>query len=159
MASLPFLGYSIVLFVIYFSQLHFLLRLFNNIGFAVIGIYLFIIAYFYLKFYNTKKDLKTEFKTPYYLQSAQFSETDLLYIKEEFTDEQMAQFGYECFGKDNDFKVLEQIEKDTIKENIVVRQQDKNIPQLYELNSELEDSSIIKNKPKHEIKYSSFLED
>jgi hypothetical protein len=71
----------------------------------------------------------------------------------------MAQFGYECFGKDNDFKVLEQIEKDTIKENIVVRQQDKNIPQLYELNSELEDSSIIKNKPKHEIKYSSFLED
>jgi hypothetical protein len=53
MASLPFLGYSIVLFVIYFSQLHFLLRLFNNIGFAVIGIYLFLIAYFYLKFYNT----------------------------------------------------------------------------------------------------------
>jgi hypothetical protein len=157
MASLPFLGYSVVLFVIYFSQLHFLLRLFNNIGFATMGIYLFIIAYFYFKFYQTKKELTTEFKTPYYLQSAQFSETDLLYIKEEFTDEQMAQFGYECFGKDNNSKVLEQIEKDNIKENIVKKQQEKDIPQLYELDSEPEYSSI--NKPKHEIKYSSFLED
>ena len=156
-ASLPFLGYAVVLLVIYFSQLHFLLRLFNNIGFAIMGIYLFIIAYFYFKFYKTKKELTTEFKTPYYLQSTQFSETDLLYIKEEFTDEQMAQFGYECFGKENNFKVLEQIEKDTIKENIVKKQQEKGIPQLYELDSEPEYSAI--NKPKHEIKYSSFLED
>jgi len=91
------------------------------------------------------------------LQGAQFSETDLLYIKEEFTDEQMAQFGYECFGKDNNFKVLEQIEKDTIKENIVKKQQKKDVPQLYELDSKPEYSSI--NNPKHEIKYSSFLED
>jgi len=159
MTSIPFLGYSIVLLVIYFSQLHFLLRLFNNIGFAVMGIYLFVIAYFYLKFYKTKKELTTEFKTPYYLQNAQFSETDLLYIKEEFTDEQMVQFGYECFGKENDFKVLEQIEKDTIKENIVARQQEREVPQLYELDSEIEYSFIKKDKPKHEIKYSSFLED
>ncbi|GAH20371.1 unnamed protein product [marine sediment metagenome] len=123
------------------------------------GIYLFVIAYFYLKFYKTKKELTTEFKTPYYLQNAQFSETDLLYIKEEFTDEQMVQFGYECFGKENDFKVLEQIEKDTIKENIVARQQEREVPQLYELDSEIEYSFIKKDKPKHEIKYSSFLED
>jgi len=69
----------------------------------------------------------------------------------------MAQFGYECFGKDNNFKVLEQIEKDTIKENIVAKQKEIDVPQLYELDSETEYSSI--NKPKHEIKYSSFLED
>ena len=121
------------------------------------GIYLFITTYFYLKFYKTKKELTTEFNTPYYLQSVQFSETDLLYIKEEFTDEQMAQFGYECFGKDHDFEVLKQIEKNTIKENIVVRQQERDIPQLYKLDSEPEYSSI--NKPKYEIKYSSFLDD
>jgi len=158
MASLPFLGYSIVLLVIYFSQLHFLLRLFNNIGFATMGIYLFIIAYFYFRFYKTKKELTTEFKTPYYLQGTQFSETDLLYIKEEFTDEQMAQFGYECFGKDNSFKVLEQIEKDTIKENIVKKQQKKDVPQLYELDSEPV-YNPVEIEPKHKIKYSSFLED
>ena len=54
--------------------------------------------------------------------------------------------------------MLEQIEKDTIKENIVARQQERDVPQLYELDSEPEYSSI-KDKPKHEIKYSSFLED
>ncbi len=84
MASLPFLGYSVVVLVIYFSQLYFLLRLFNSIGFAAIGIYFFTIAYFYFKFYKTKKDLTSEFETPYYLQNAQFSETDLLCVKEEF---------------------------------------------------------------------------
>jgi hypothetical protein len=70
----------------------------------------------------------------------------------------MTQFGYECFGKANDFKVLEQNEKDRIKENIEVRQQDKNTSQFYELASEPEYSSIGE-KPKKEIKYSSFLED
>jgi hypothetical protein len=156
MASLPFLGYSVVLLAIYFSQLYFLLRLFNSIGFAVIGIYLFAIAYFYFKFLKTKKELKTEFKTPYYLQNTQFSETDLLCIKEEFTDEQMAQFGYECFGKDNDFKVLEQLEKDTVKESVVARQQEQEVPQLYESDS---GSSSRVERPKREVKYSSFLDD
>jgi hypothetical protein len=157
LASLPFLGYSVVLFVVYFSQFYFLLRLLNSIGIAAIGIYSFAIGYFYFKFYKTKKELTTEFETPYYLQNLQFSETDLLCVKEEFTDEQMAQFGYECFGKDNDFKVLEQIEKDNIKESVVAKLREKNAPQLFELDSELEDSSI--NKTKNEIKYSSFLED
>ncbi|MBA7476722.1 hypothetical protein ES707_12116 [subsurface metagenome] len=158
MASLPFIGYSVVVLVIYFSQLYFLLRLFNSIGFAAIGIYLFTIAYFYFKFYKTKKDLTSEFETPYYLQNAKFSETDLLCVKEEFTDEQMAQFGYECFGKDNDSKVLEQIEKDTIKENVVAKQQERDAPQLYELDLEPKNSSI-KEKPKSEVKYSSFFDD
>jgi hypothetical protein len=158
MASLPFLGYSVILLAIYFSQLYFLLRLFNSIGFAVIGIYFFAVAYFYFKFSKTKKELKTEFKTPYYLQNRQFSETDLLCVKEEFTDEQMAQFGYECFGKDNDFKVLEQLEKDTVKESVVARQQEQNIPQLYELDSRA-NSNLTREKAKREVKYSSFLDD
>ena len=98
-----------MLLVIYFSQLYFLLRLLNSIGVAAIGIYVFAVAYFYFKFYNTKKELTTEFETPYYLQDLQFSETGLLIAKEEFTTEQMAQFGYECFGKDSDSKVLKEI--------------------------------------------------
>jgi len=158
MVSLPFLGYPVVLLIIYFSQLYFLLRLFNGIEFAAIGIYLFMIAYFYIKFNETKKKLTNEFKTPYYLQNAQISETDLLYIKEEFTDEQMAQFGYECFGKDNNFKVLEQIEKDAIKKSVVAKQQKQVTPQLYELDSE-PDTSSTTEKVKNEVKYSSFLDD
>ena len=158
MASLPFLGYSVMLLVIYFSQLHFLLRLLNSIGVATIGIYSLLIACFYFKFYKTKKELTTEFKTPYYLQNAQFNETDLLCVKEEFTGEQMAQFGYECFGKDNNSKVLEQIEKDNIKESAVANQPERDVSQLYELDSEPE-YIPVKDEPKREIKYSSFLED
>ena len=157
-ASLPFLGYSVVLLVIYFSQLYFLLRLFNSIGIAAIGIYSLAIAYFYFKFYETKKELKTEFETPYYLQDLEFSETDLLCVKEELTDEQMAQFGYECFGKDNDSAVLKKIEKEAIKESVVAKQREQDAPQLFELDSDREYNSI-REEPKNEIKYSSFLED
>lgn len=156
--SLPFLGYSVVLLFIYISQFYFLLKLFNSVGFAVIGIYFFAATYFYFRFYKTKKELKTEFKTPYFMQNLQFSEIDLLCVKEEFTDEQMAQFGYECFGKDNDSKVLEQIDKDTIKENIEARRQEQEAPHLYEVDADLE-YSLIKNESKSEIKYSSFLDD
>ena len=158
MISLPFLGYSVALLVIYFSQLYFLLRLFNSIGVAAIGIYSLALAYFYFKFYKTKKELTTEFETPYYLQNLQLSETGLLCVKEEFTGEQMAQFGYECFGKDNDSKVLEQVEKEKIKESVAAKKQEQEAPQLFEFDSKQEDSSI-KDDPKREIKYSSFLED
>ena len=157
-ASLPFLGYSVVLLVIYFSQLYFLLRLLNSIGVAAIGIYSLAIAYFYFKFYKTKKELATEFETPYYLQNPQFNETDLLCVKEELTSEQMTQFGYECFGKDNDSKVLEELEKDKVKESVATKLREQDAPQLFELDSEPEDSSVGE-KPKREIKYSSFLED
>ena len=158
MVSLPFLGYSVVLLIIYFSQLYFLLRLFNSIGFAAIGIYSLALAYFYFKFYKTKKEIINEFETPYYLQNYQFNDTGLLCVKEEFTDEQMVQFGYECFGKDNDFKVLEQIEKDNVKESVATKQREQEAPHLYELDSEPEHNSIGE-EPKREIKYSSFLED
>ncbi len=157
-ASLPFLGYSVVLLVIYFSQLYFLLRLLNSIGGAAIGIYVFAVAYFYFKFYKTKKELTTEFETPYYLQNLQFSETGLLIAKEEFTTEQMAQFGYECFGKDSDSKVLKEIEKNSIKESVVAKQREQVAPDLFELDSCQEDSSV-EEAPKNDVKYSSFLED
>ncbi len=158
MFSLPFLGYSVVLLFIYISRLYFLLRLFNSVGFVAIGIYFFTATYFYFRFYKTKKELTTEFKTPYYLQDLRFSETDLLCVKEEFTGEQMAQFGYECFGKDNNSKVLEQIDKDAIKENIEARRQEHEVPRLYELDTDLEYSSI-KNESKANMKYISFLDD
>ena len=74
----------------------------------------------------------------------------------------MAQFGYECFGKDNDYKALEQLDKDRIKESVVAKQQEREVPHLYELDVGSEDSSIkteSKDRPKNQIKYSSFLDD
>ena len=105
MVSIPLVGYAIALAVIYFAEFFFLLRLFNSIGFAIIGIYLTILVYLYFKFYRTKKELAIEFETPYYMQSLEFSEIDLLEFKDQFTTENMAQFGYECFGKGKSYKI------------------------------------------------------
>jgi hypothetical protein len=157
-ASIPLVGYAIALVVIYFAELFFLLRLFNSIGFAIIGIYLSILAYFYFKFYRTKKELAIEFETPYYMQNLEFSEIDLLEFKDQFTTENMAQFGYECFGKAKSSKVLEQIEEDNFKNSILIKQKDLEPQVIHESKEEIEGSISIDNS-KYYNKYLSFLED
>ena len=157
-ASISVVGYAIALAVIYFAELFFLLRLFNSIGFAIIGIYLSILAYLYFKFYRTKKELAIEFETPYYMQNLEFSETDLLDFKDQFTTENMAQFGYECFGKGGSYKVLEQIEEDNFKNSILIKQKEFDPQVIHESKEEIEESISIDNS-KYNNKYLSFLED
>ena len=157
-ASISLVGYAIALAVIYFAELFFLLRLFNSIGFAIIGIYLSILAYLYFKFYRTKKELAIEFETPYYMQNLEFSETDLLDFKDQFTTENMAQFGYECFGKGGSYKVLEQIEEDNFKNSILIKQKEFDPQVIHESKEEIEESISIDNS-KYNNKYLSFLED
>jgi len=157
-ASIPLVGYAIALAVIYFAELFFLLRLFNSIGFAIIGIYLSILAYFYFKFYRTKKELAIEFETPYYMQNLEFSEIDLLEFKDQFTTENIAQFGYECFGKGKSYKVLEEIEEDNFKNSLLINQKELE-PQVIDKSMEdIEKSASIDNS-KYNNKYLSFLED
>jgi len=157
-ASIPLVGYAIALAVIYFAELFFLLRLFNSIGFAVIGIYLSTLAYLYFKFYRTKKELAIEFETPYYMQNLKFSEIDLLEFQDQFTTENMAQFGYECFGKGKSYKVLEQIEEDNFKNSLLINQKELE-PQVIDKSMEdIEESASIDNS-KYNNKYLSFLED
>jgi len=157
-ASIPLVGYAIALAIIYFAELFFLLRLFNSIGFAIIGIYLSILAYLYFKFYRTKKQLAIEFETPYYMQNLEFSETDLLDFKDQFTTENMAQFGYECFGKGGSYKVLEQIEEDNFKNSVLIKQKEFDPQVIHESKEEIEESISIDNS-KYNNKYLSFLED
>jgi len=157
-ASIPLVGYAIALAVIYFAELFFLLRLFNSIGFAIIGIYLSILAYFYFNFYRTKKELAIEFETPYYMQNLEFSEIDLLEFKDQFTTENLAQFGYECFGKGKSYKVLEEIEEDNFKNSLLINQKELE-PQVIDKSMEaIEESASIDNS-KYNNKYLSFLED
>jgi len=157
-ASIPLVGYAIALAVIYFAELFFLLRLFNSIGFAIIGIYLSILAYLYFKFYRTKKELAIEFETPYYMQNLEFSEIDLLEFKDQFTTENMAQFGYECFGKAKSYKILEEIEEDNFKNSVFINQKELEPQVLHESKEEIEESVSIDNS-KYNNKYLSFLED
>jgi hypothetical protein len=158
LVSIPLVGYAIALAVIYFGEIFFLLRLFNSIGFAIIGIYLSVVAYLYLKFYRAKKELAVKFETPYYMQNLEFSELDLLEFRDEFSTELLAQFGYECFGKDKSYKVLEQIEKD----NFTISTQKKQIenePQAVKDSHKETEVSIVDENSNYNNKYLSFLED
>jgi len=157
-ASIPLVGYAIALAVIYFAEFFFLLRLFNSIGFAIIGIYLTILVFLYFKFYRTKKELAIEFETPYYMQNLEFSEIDLLEFKDQFTTENMAQFGYECFGKGKSYKILEQIEEDNFKNSVLINQKESGPQVIHESKGEIEENVSVDNS-KYNNKYLSFLED
>ncbi|NVM16988.1 MAG: helix-hairpin-helix domain-containing protein [Candidatus Lokiarchaeota archaeon] len=157
-ASTPLVGYAIALAVIYFAEFFYLLRLFNSIGFAIVGIYLSILVYLYFKFFKTKKELAIEFETPYYMQNLEFSEIDLLEFKDQFTPDYLTQFGYECFGKDRNFKVLEQNEKDTILNSVHTKEIKVNSITLPELVEEKGEEDSIQ-KMEYSNKYLSFLED
>jgi hypothetical protein len=158
LASIPLVGYAIALIVIYFAELFFLLRLFNSIGFAIVGIYLSILAYLYFKFYREKKELAIEFETPYYMQNLEFSEIDLLEFNDQFTTENLTQFGYECFRKGSSYKVLEKIEEDNFKNSLLIKQEKIEHQVIQESKEEIEESVLVDNS-KYNNKYLSFLED
>ncbi len=156
--SIPIFGYSVALLVIYFAELFFLLRLLNTIGFAVVGIYISLLTFFYYNFYRTKKRLATQFKTPYYLQKLEFSEIDFLDFKEELTDELLTQFGYECLSKDAKYGVIERSEANTLKHNVEEKRSEPEFQNLFEL-EQTKGESVSNLTTKYNSKYSSFLDD
>jgi len=157
-ASIPIFGYSVALLVIYFAELYFLLRLFNTVGLAVVGIYLSLLAFFYFRAHKIKKAFKDQYETPHYLQNLEFSETDLLDFGQELTDELLTQFGYECLGKDVKFGVLEQSETNSLKHSIESKRKEPQFQNIFE--PEQAKAEIVSNSPtKYGKKYSSFLED
>jgi len=157
-ASFPIFGYSVALFIIYFAELHFLLRLLNTIGLAVVGIYISLVTLFYFNFYRNKKRFAVQFETPYYLQNLEFSEIDLLDFKEELTDELLTQFGYECLGKNARFGVIEQSETNTLKNNLEVKRMEPEFQNMFEP-EQVKAETVRNSTTKYESKYLSFLDD
>ena len=157
-ASLPIFGYSVALFIIYFAELYFLLRLLNTIGLAIVGIYISLLTLFYFNFYRNKKQFAVQFETPYYLQNLEFSEIDLLDFKEELTDVLLTQFGYECMGKDSKFGVLEQIETNSLKRIVEVKRSEPEFQNLFE-SEQAKAESLNISTTKYGSKYLSFLDD
>ena len=92
------------------------------------------------------------------MQNLEFSEIDLLEFKDQFTTENMAQFGYECFGKTKSYKVLEEIEEDNFKNSVLIKQKELELQVIDESKEEIEESVLIENS-KYNNKYLSFLED
>ena len=163
-SSIPIFGYSVTLLVVYFAELYFLLRLLNTIGFAVVGIYISFLAFFYFREYKTKKEFTEQFETPYYLQNLEFSETDLLDFKADLTDELLTQFGYECLEKDANFMVLEQSETNALKNNlevkqaVVIKRADSEFKKKFEP-EQVKAETVSRPTTKYGMKYQDFLKD
>jgi hypothetical protein len=157
-ASLPIFWYSVALFIIYFAELYFLLRLLNTIGLAIVGIYISLLTLFYFNFYRNKKQFAVQFETPYYLQNLEFSEIDLLDFKEDLTDELLTQFGYECLGKNARFGVIEQSETNTLKHNLDVNRSKPDFQKMFEP-EQIKTETVSNSTTKYGSKYSSFLDD
>jgi len=156
LVSFPFLGWGIFLLIIFFSQATFLLKIFNGIGYGAIGAYSFILGYMYLLFYRKKKEISKEFHIPYYQKEINIDEGDLFLIKNELSRDLMAQFGYECFGKDHSYKILYELDQEKINEQLEIKSIKNKIEEIYEPGIEQ-----IKDSEKHDLvkKYSSFLKE
>ena len=157
-ASFPVFVYAAALIVIYFAELYFILRLFNTIGFAVIGIYEFLLLFFYFRAHKTKKKVLVQFEIPYYLQDLDYSEIDILDFKYELNDELLTQFGYECLGKHAKFGVMEQVEANTLKNNLDLKKKEPQLHTIYESN-DIKEVTMRDIANNYGTKYNSFLED
>lgn len=157
-ASFPVFVYAAALVVIYFAELYFILRLFNTIGFAVIGIYEFLLLFFYFRAHKTKKKVLVQFETPYYLQDLDYSEIDILDFKYELNDELLTQFGYECLRKHAKFGVMEQVEANTLKNNLDLKKKEPQLHTIYESN-DIKEVTMRYTANNYGTKYNSFLED
>jgi len=155
--SYPFLAYVGFFILILWSQNPLLIKTFNGIGMGAIGTYTIILIYLYYHTYRKKVEMTKKFNTPYYQHTISLKETDLILIHEEFSDEMMSQFGYECFGKNHSYQVIQKAEEkclDNALSHITPRKKD--FQEVYE--------KEVKTKPVTESsdilkKYSSFLED
>jgi len=156
LVSFPFLGLGIFVLIILISQASVLLKLFNSIGYGAIGAYIFILGYTYLLFYKKKKEISKEFHIPYYQKEIKIDEGDLFLIKNELSRDLMAQFGYECFGKEHSYKILYDLDQEKINEQLETKSIKNKIEEIYE--PEIEQ---IKDSEKLDLvkKYSSFLKD
>ncbi len=153
LTSFLVLGYTSLLFIMFITHWFYLLRVFLNIGYAVVGIYLFAMIYIYYRFYLVKKALATQFETPYYQQEVRLEEADWLVLKEEYPENIMIQFDYECLGKPEKYHTLN-IRELFSKHNIPIEPED-------ECSVTNEPQKLVAQLPNTEIfdKYRSFFED
>ena len=158
--SIPFIGFGIIFACTLLSQVPELILVFMNVGFGLIIIYSVVVGYLYYKFYNKKRIIQEEFRTPYYQQSPELDETSLILINEEFSPEWMAQFSYECLGKNIPFPLISQLEHNRTEDLRTNRDGPTEIEkeEFFEPPSAPQESDP-KMKDKLNSKFSSFLED
>jgi len=153
--SVPFIGFAGLLILMLTLKSFDILALLSNFGYAFFGIYVIALFYFNMRFFKYKTELQQEFLTPYHKRKLTFDETSLVLISEELTPEMMTQFVFECIGKNNNSKIVSQIEERQIRERVDQSRFESKVEN--EVFFEKEEKEEPKNE--FEAKYSSFLED
>jgi hypothetical protein len=87
-----------------------------------------------------------------------YSEIDILDFKYELNDELLTQFGYECLGKHAKFGVMEQVEANTLKNNLDLKKKEPQLHTIYESN-DIKEVTMRDIANNYGTKYNSFLED
>jgi len=160
--SFPFIGYGILFAFILVSGLYSLLKYFITFSYASVTIYLLSLIFLFLTHRKEKAKLISQFQQPEKDQTYTFDEGDLILIREELNMNEMIQFNYECFGKKVPSKLLEETEKNQIKQLHSVQSSKVNTKKMND-DDKSKISSFNQNKiqeKENELikKYSSFLE-
>jgi hypothetical protein len=154
--SLVLLCYGVMFAIIIFAKLYILLPLFLNIGYISTGAY--ILLYFYISFnyIKIKRKYNTNLDDPYYSQ-LKLDDTDIFLIEQEFTDELMLQFGYECSLQEVENNILQKIEAKAVKKPIITEKEGHDLDEIENQQSE----TLVNSVPSNHLleKYSSFLDD
>jgi len=117
-----------------------------------------VLFYLYFKFFTLKSEIQKEFNTPYYFLPVKFNESSLILINEEFSPELMAQFTYECLGKNANYDIIAELEekrnleRHSKKVNKKIVFSKNSIRNLIGLERNIQSKDPFKN-------YNSFLED
>jgi len=154
--QIPFIGYLALFTIIFFSNLPLITNLFISLGYATMGIYIFSSVFLYFKVFREKNKIAQEFLTPFYKKKFEFTDEELLLLKEDLPPEFMEQLGYEYFGKEHSYKTLIELEHKNLEQEIIDKPNiiQEKIEEFYEPKG----SQSVMNKNLIE-KYSSFLED
>ncbi len=160
--SSPFILYGFTLLIIFLFQGFSLLTILINIGYGVVGLYIVVIGYIYLRFFTEKRKIKQEFVTPYYQKKVKLDDIGLTLIREELTPKLMEQFVYEVMGNNNNSRLIAEIEHTNARDFLESKKMKNLVDKTDFFEEEGKGPSRSENSKVTSTlieKYSSFLED
>lgn len=159
--SIPFLCFGVLLlFIILFSDI-FIIATLTRIGIGALGIYIVFLCFSYLRFFNIQKETTEEFSIPHFKLKRNLDETDLLIIKDEMGTKIVDQLVYECFGRINEFSIINEIEQEKAEDlDLELSDYKENRKLEYMITIRNSESQNGNNSLREKIisKYSEFLE-
>jgi len=127
------------------AQIPSLLLPFIGLSYMVLSVYGVIIGYLFYNFKIKRKNLVGQYMVPRYQKPIRLDEASLEIIYQDFNDDLMLQFGYECFGKNFEYKLLHKIEQQKSEQIIatpILNTQEKTLEDLFEQEEDTYHSKI-----------------